>query len=327
MSCVRCRPSRGPVSLRVSVTDRCQLRCSYCMPTDSVPWVPRRQILSFEDIVRFIRALKLHVGLSKVRITGGEPLLRRDIVNLVRMVAAERVADIALTTNGQILSEMAPALKQAGLRRVNVSLDSLDPATYATLTGGGDLHRTLRGIEAALNAGLTPVKLNVVVLRGLNEQGLTDLTRWAFERDCAVRFIELMPIGSARARFANLFVSTAEVRARLAEDFKLKPLETESAASSRDFLATDRQGRHGVVGFISSVTQPFCEGCRRLRLTSSGELINCLASNTGAPVRELLRSKAPDAERKLVRLVNAQLARKMPRVAFRTDAPMVSIGG
>ncbi len=315
------------LELRISVTDRCQLRCLYCMPPAGVPMVSQEDTLSSEEILRFVRIVKSGFGLSKVRITGGDPLVRPGIVDLVRMLADEGIADLALTTNGHCLAEMAASLKDAGLRRVNVSLDSLDPETARRLSRGGDVGRTLRGIEAALESGLVPVKINAVVLRSHNAHEVTDLARFALDMGCQMRFLELMPIGCAKGMFKDAFVSASEVRARLEESFRLVPLPYEAGQTSRDFLASDGRGRRGIVGLIAPHTRPFCPGCRRVRMTSTGRLIGCLASGTGPNVRKLLRSDSPAAAKILAGIVTRELARKNPDHRFEAAGPMALVGG
>jgi len=327
----------SPVALRISVTDRCDLGCRYCLPLREIkgsdplavkgsdPFIS--QILSFEEIARFVRTAGAEFGLGKVRLTGGEPLVRRGIAELVAMLAATGAGDLALTTNGQRLAAMAGDLKRAGLRRVNVSLDSLDPETYAAISGGGDVRAVLAGIDAALAAGLAPVKLNTVVLRGTNDGEVVALARFALERGCTIRFLELMPIGPARAFHAERFVPAAEVRARLAEGFELRELSREPGASSREFLANDGAGRRGTVGFIASETEPFCAGCRRLRLTSTGQVIGCLARGEGVGVRSFLGDDSDSARRGVVRAVAGVLESKRVRAGFSTPRPMVTVGG
>lgn len=316
----------GPISLRISVTDRCQFRCFYCMPSEGVSKDSRHDILRFEEIVRLVRAAKSCFALSKVHITGGEPLLRSGLTSLVAMLAGEGVGDLALTTNGRRLGDMAFALKQAGLRRVNVSLDSINARRFAQITRGGRLEDVLEGIEAARVAGLAPVKLNTVVMRGSNDTEVTDLARWALERGCPIRFLELMPIGCAKPMFKEMFVPASEVRQRLRTCFTLTPLPRRPGSSSRCFLASDAAGREGVIGFIAPQTQPFCSGCRRLRLTSTGQVLACLAREEGPNVRELLRSNSPTADEALAKMLSAELMRKSGRVGF-TGRAMVKVGG
>jgi cyclic pyranopterin phosphate synthase len=317
-------PQRQPLSLRISVTDRCQLRCVHCMPPEGVAKLPHEDILTFEEILYFVRIAKARFDLSKVHVTGGEPLVRANVVRLIRMLAAEGIPDLVLTTNGQDLAGKAGALRRAGLHRINVSLPSLDEKTYAALTRGGALGRTLRGIARAQAAGLAPVKLNAVIFRGWNEGEIERLAAFALERGCTMRFLELMPIGCARPLAADRFVPASEIRRRLEAAFALTPLAYEPGRSSRDFLAKDRQGRRGIVGFVSSETQPFCVGCARLRLTSTGEIIGCLSRGRGISIRRFLRSNQPERVEAAIRRV---LADKGRHPDFRSRRPMVAVGG
>ncbi len=316
-----------PISLRISVTDRCQLRCLYCMPPKGVPKRARQDILSFEEILRFVRLVKSHFGLSKVHITGGEPLVRPGIVKLVEMLATEGVEDLALTTNGQCLGPMARDLKLAGLDRVNISLDSLDEKTYALLTRGGQLKCTLEGIQAALREGFSPIKLNTVVLRGHNDGEVINMIRWAMKRRCRIRFLELMPIGCAKESFQDLFVPGCEVRAHLEKSFALRALGYNPGQSSRDFLVCDCDGREGVIGFIMARSRPFCHGCRRLRLTSTGQLVGCLARGQGSDSRSLLRHNTQDMYQALCEIIQSQLLLKRTGGEFDTTRTMASVGG
>jgi len=325
---------RGAVVLRISVTEACGLRCVYCAPARRPPPDGAGPPLTADEVARFVRAMARGPGVSTVRLTGGEPLERPDLADLVRRLAREGVAEVALTTNGQNLAERAASLAEAGLARVNVSLDALDPALFRRLTGGGEVERTLAGVAEARRRGLWPVKLNMVVLRGLNLDEVPAVAAWAVARGHPVRFLELMPIGPARAHFAEWFVPTAEVRAHLAQAFTLTPLPEASAGgggagsrSSRDFLARDRRGRVGRVGFISPVSQPFCRGCRRLRLTSTGHLVGCLARGEGTDVRPLLRDGSAAAQRRLVEAAREALRQKRTGPAFETPRPMVAVGG
>jgi len=318
---------RRGVSLRLAVTDRCCLRCLYCKPAEGIPLLPRSDLLRFEEMVRVARVLDRHVGLAGVRLTGGDPLQRRDLVELVRMLAALRPADLALTTNGQRLAPLAAALKTAGLRRINVSLDSLDPDTFRTLTRGGALGATLDGIAAACRAGLAPVKLNVTVLRGVNDREVVNLARFGLRRGCQVRFLELMPIGVAAAKHRAWFVPAEEVRARLRAAFDLRPLPYTAGATSRNVAARDADGLSGVLGFIAPMSAPFCAGCRRLRLTPTGRLLGCLARPEGADLRPLLREPAPAGEAELVKAVRRALAVKRKGRRFADQRPMATVGG
>ena len=317
----------GSVSLRISVTERCQLRCVYCMPADGVSERPLREMLSFDEIVRFVQALKAHAELSKVHITGGEPLLRPGLVELVARLAAVGVEDLALTTNGQRLASMAMDLKQAGLKRVNISLDSLTPDRFGRLTRGGELHRTLEGLTEALRCGLSPVKLNTAVVRGVNHDELVDIARFGLQQRCQVRFLELMPLGPAAERLEEWFVSSREAMGILGEAFDFRPGPTRSGSSSRNYLAKDHSGLEGVVGFISSRTAPFCDQCRRLRLTGTGLLMGCLALGAGHNIRPLLRGSGSAECPRLLQVVHQALRTKRRGRPFTNTSSMARIGG
>lgn len=316
-----------PVSLRISVTDRCQLRCLYCMPSEGVPRRDRRDVLSFEEVMCLVRAVKSCFALSKVHITGGEPLVRPAVVDLVAMLAAENVGDLALTTNGQGLIYTAEELKRAGLRRVNVSLDSIRRETFGRLTRGGELRRSLAGIDAALESGLVPLKLNVVVMRGVNTSEIVEIARFGLLRGCHVRFLELMPIGVSKERFEDWFVSSAEVLAELATAFDLGRKISRPGTVGTEFLATDRQGGEGTLGVISSYTAPRCTGCRRLRLTATGQLVGCLALGRGPDVRALLRDDNGNRQARLAEAASDALGIKRQAPRFVTTKPMATVGG
>jgi cyclic pyranopterin phosphate synthase len=316
-----------PISLRISVTDRCQLRCLYCMPSEGVPICDHRDILRFEQIVRFVRVVKSRFGLSKVHITGGEPLVRPGIVELVAMLAAEDLGDLAMTTNAQHLERLAGPLRKAGLHRLNVSLDTLNDRSFASLTGGGRVQPVMEGIQAALDEGLNPVKLNTVVLRGYNDREVVDLAVWAIDHGCPIRFLELMPIGCAKSVFENLFVPASEIRCGLEKSFALEPLDYHAGESTRYFLASDSSPRRGTIGFISPQTDPFCGGCRRLRLTSTGTVISCLARGHGPDIRAVLRDESQNAEEALGDILAAELDSKSVRCGFDTGRAMVTVGG
>ena len=319
-------PSRT-VSLRLSVTDRCQMRCTYCMPAEGIEKIQRQDVLSFEEIIRFVRAVKSRFMISKVHITGGEPLARSGIVDLVAKLADEGLPDLALTTNGQLLADMARDLRRAGLRRVNISLDSLDEATYRAVTRNGHLQPVLDGLEAALRHGLNPVKLNTVVLKGLNDHEVVDMARFGLARGCPVRFLELMPIGCAASACDGLFVPSRIVRSALEKVLQLRRLPHQPGASSRNFLALDRGGQRGIVGFISPNTEPFCQGCNRLRLTSEGRLISCLARGRGPRIRSCLRDHSVIDRRRLLEIIEQQVAGKCGRAGYDTPRFMAAVGG
>ena len=314
---------RSALSLRISVTDRCQLRCGYCMPQEGIECRPRNEIISFEDIAAIVRTLENEYTIDKIRLTGGEPLLRRNITDLIKMLHAMNMPDLALTTNGQLLAEMADELRKAGLQRINVSLDTLDAERYRVLTRGGDLQKTLDGVDAALDAGLHPVKLNTVMQSKsvLDEAGA--LLKFALERGCELRFLEIMPIGHAREKHSCGFVSAEELRQRLADDFSLVLLGRESGSSAvRYRVADEHSGCSGVVGFIAPCSAPFCADCHRLRLTTDGRLLGCLARGEGIPVRGIIGK--PD---ELLAKVRQAMGDKRHDKEFRRPDCMASIGG
>jgi cyclic pyranopterin phosphate synthase len=314
------------IALRISVTDRCESRCIHCTPAEGVERLDIAQVLGGEDILRFVRLIKAHYRLTKVHLTGGEPLDRPDIVRLVGLLAGEGIEDLAMTTSGQSLAELATDLKRAGLQRINVSLISLEPRRFSQLTGGGQLGRTLKGIDAALDAGLAPIKCNTPVLRGMNDQEVAALARWGIERGVQVRFIELMPIGPAAKRHRDWFVSSAESLALLREHFAVEPLPPVPESSCRTFQISDG-GRTGTVGFISSCTKPFCAGCRRLRLTAGGELVGCLARNSRTSAGALLQADGPLDEGEVLARVRAVMQQKRTTHGFVDNHLMVRTGG
>ncbi len=292
-------PANGPLidtygrvhnNLRISVTDRCNLRCTYCMPED-VTFLHRSAILSFEEIARFV-SVATTLGVDKIRLTGGEPLMRRDLPRLVEMlVVIPGVRDVGLTTNALLLDEQAKQLYDAGLRRLNVSLDTLDPIAFRKISRRDGLDRVLAGIDAALALGFT-IKLNAVILRGTNDADIIPLARFARGKNCTLRFIESMPIGAEpwdrdKAVLAGEIISTIERRIS-----SLQLIDGDPHAPSVDYTYAD--GR-GIVGVIASVSRPFCRQCDRLRLTAEGKLRHCLFALDETDVRPLLRD-GTDAE-------------------------------
>lgn len=276
--------------LRVSVTDRCNLRCSYCMPAEGVAPLAHGEVLSYEEILRVAR-VALAVGIEKIRITGGEPLVRKGIVGFVERVAAlPGLADLSLTTNGVLLADMAADLRRAGLRRVNVSLDSLRPEVFARITRTAALPRVLQGIEAARAAGLAPLKVNVVVIRGENDEELHDFAEFARRTGCEVRFIEFMP-ARPEAWEGERVVPSAEILETLGRSYDLRPVPGGGTAGpSRTFELPG--GGH--VGVISPLSDHFCGRCNRLRLTAEGRLRSCLFSDHEIDLRSVLRSTHDD---------------------------------
>ena len=316
--------------LRVSVTDRCNLRCTYCMPAEGLPWLPKPEMLTDDEIIRLVGVL-VGLGVRQVRLTGGEPLLRRSLVDVVRGIAAlDPRPRIAMTTNGVGLDRLAQPLKDAGLDRVNVSLDTIDAEEFTALTRRDRLHDVEAGLKAAAAAGLTPVKVNAVAMRGFNDTSVSDLLQWCLDRGYELRFIEQMPLDAQHGWDASSMVTAAEVRDRLAERFTLTdlPAEDRGSAPAERFLV---DGGPATVGIIASVSQPFCEACDRIRLTADGQVRNCLFSRTETDLRGPLREGATDDE--LVRLLQGEMWRKAPGHGIggagfvQPDRPMSSIGG
>ena len=290
MGCINDAYNRPINYLRVSVTDRCNFRCLYCMPPGGVQLIPHEDVLRYEEIELIVRAAA-SLGLSKVRLTGGEPLVRLGIANLVHDIAkVPGIDDLALTTNGVLLTAKARDLARAGLRRVNVSLDTLRPERFYRVTRGGELAKVLAGIEAARAAGLTPVKINTVVVRGLNDDEVADIARTTIERDWHVRFIELMPLGRSSDWAHDGYVSTEEIKARVET---LGPLTPAGNGPARYYRLP---GATGTVGFISPVSEHFCFQCNRLRLTADGKLRPCLLRADEVDLRAALRDGAGVAE-------------------------------
>lgn len=290
--------------LRISVTDRCNLRCVYCMPAEGVEFVSHEDILTYEEIALFVR-VAAGLGFSKVRLTGGEPLVRRDLAKLVGQVASTPgIVDISLTTNGILLPLAAGELKRAGLSRVNISIDTLDPERYMRLTRGGSLERALAGVEAAFQAGLTPVKLNAVLMHEVLDElpAFVELTR---ERPLHVRFIEWMPVGGCGPASPIDGPSRDDVVARLRALGSLGPAPSPGGWGPARYFAFP--GYAGTIGFISAMSDHFCAGCNRLRLTADGKLKNCLFSNDEVDVRSPLRTGDAD---ETARRIAESLSRK-----------------
>jgi cyclic pyranopterin phosphate synthase len=280
-------------NLRISVTDRCNLRCTYCMP-EEVVFMDRTELLTFEEIARFVE-VAAPLGIDKIRLTGGEPLLRRDLPRLVRMVAAvPGIRDVGLTTNGMLLADQAQALFDAGLRRINISLDTLSPDRFRQLTRRGGLEKVIEGILAAKKAGFHPIKINAVSIRGITEHEVVPLGRFAREHGLEMRFIEYMPIGADQWERSKVYFAHEIMEQLEREIAPLVPVEDyDPRAPAMEFRYTDGRGR---VGIIASVSRPFCLSCNRLRLTAEGKLRNCLFSLEEVDVKQLLRSGAPAPE-------------------------------
>ena len=300
--------------LRISVIDRCNFRCPYCMPEDQYAhdhvFLAKDQRLRFEEIERITRAF-VRLGVRKLRLTGGEPLLRRELPELVRILAQiPQVEDLALTTNGVLLPRFAQALRDAGLKRLTVSLDSLDPATFHRLSGGrGQVEEVLAGIAAAEAAGFTQIKLNCVVMRGVNDTQVLDLIERYRGTRHIVRFIEYMDVGTLNGWRPDFVVPSAELIERIAKRWPLQPLERNYGGEvAQRYAFADRAGE---IGFISSVSQPFCGDCSRARLSADGKLYTCLFAQSGFDLREPLRAGASDEQ--LAALVAQRWAQRADR--------------
>ncbi|MBJ07356.1 MAG: GTP 3',8-cyclase MoaA [Verrucomicrobiaceae bacterium] len=296
--------SRPLRDLRISITDRCSFRCRYCMPAEvfgpGYAFLPRKDLLTYEEIEHLVRLL-VPLGVRKLRLTGGEPLLRRGVEDLTGMLTeVEGIEDLAMTTNGILLPHYAGDLRQAGLHRVTVSLDALDDETFARMNGvGAKVGRVLEGIESARAAGLL-VKVNTVVQRGVNEGEIMPLVRWGRKEGIPVRFIEFMDVGESNGWRMNQVVSAREMLALIREEFPLRPLSPNQAGEvARRYAFLDGGGE---IGIISSVSQPFCGGCNRLRLSAEGQLFTCLFAERGLDVRGPMRGG--DVERLQLLLEN-----------------------
>jgi cyclic pyranopterin phosphate synthase len=324
--------------LRISLTDRCNYRCLYCMPEEGVDLVPKSDVLTFEEVERLVRVL-MSFGVRRVRLTGGEPTVRKDVVELVARLAALGLDDLSMTTNGERLAELAGPLRAAGLGRLNVSIDTLDAARFSAITRRGHLPRVLDGIEAARAAGFVGTKINAVVMGGVNDDELPALCSYAWERDLVPRFIESMPMSDGALFTPGSFVAAATMRAHLMTAFgPLLPSDPNSDGEALPGVGPARYlrvsaGRHAGrrAGIISAVTEPFCETCNRVRLSATGNLHTCLALDDDTDLRTPLRAGASDEE--LARKVLSAVSAKKEGHHFTacgTGGPrkhMVAIGG
>ena len=320
---------RVATDLRVSLTDKCNLRCSYCMPPEGLEWLPGPDLLTDDEVVRLV-SVAVAEGVTEVRFTGGEPLLRRGLVSIVeRVTALEPRPHTSLTTNGIGLAKVAGALADAGLDRVNVSLDTLDAQRFATIARRDRLSDVLDGLAGAEAAGLTPVKVNAVLVRGVNDDEAVPLLRWALDHGYLLRFIEQMPLDAQHGWDRSQMVDADEILARLAEAFTLTEVpEDRGSAPAEEWLVDGGPGRVGVIG---SVTRPFCGACDRVRLTADGQLRNCLFAREESDLRAAIRAGADDAE--LAARMRASLLAKRAGHGIgdpgflQPDRPMSAIGG
>lgn len=283
---------RKVTNLRISVTDRCNFRCRYCMPEEGMQWMHRDFLLTYEEITRLVR-IAASLGVSRIRLTGGEPLMRKDLQLLIRMIRrVNGIEDIALTTNGYFLKENAGGLHEAGLNRINVSLDSLDPKVFAEMVRRDYFARVWAGVEEAEQVGLAPIKLNVVLIRGVNDGEILKFAQLALSRQFIVRFIEFMPIGKDDGWRIDKVVTTQEVIEAIQKRYQLFPvLQIDRKAPAERYMFAHGKGE---IGFISSVSQPFCTDCDRVRLTSDGKFRTCLFSLHETDLRSMVRDGASD---------------------------------
>ncbi len=317
---------RVATDLRVSLTDKCNLRCTYCMPAEGLPWLPKPELLTDDELVRLV-AVAVAEGVTTVRLTGGEPLLRPGVVGLVARLV-ELGVRVSLTTNGLGLAKLAGPLATAGLQRVNVSLDTLRPERFLELTRRDRHHDVVAGLAAAAAAGLVPVKVNTVLMRGHNDDEAAELLEWSLARGYELRFIEQMPLDPQHGWDRNLMVTADEVLTLLATRYQLTPAEDRGSAPAESFLVDGGPARVGVVG---SVTRPFCGTCDRLRLTADGQLRNCLFAREESDLRAPLRAGASDAElavRMRAAVAGKRAGHGIDDVDFlQPQRPMSAIGG
>lgn len=276
---------------RISVTDRCNFRCQYCMPEEGLDWLKREELLSFEEITRITKILVENYGINSVRLTGGEPTLRANLSDLISMLS-ELPIEIALTTNGISLDKNAHNFRSAGLHRVNISIDSLKAERFKEITLRDDMKKVITGIEASIEAGLSPVKINVVVMRGINDDEIIEFAKFGRERGVIVRFIEFMPLDADEKWSALSVVSLEEIFSTINSVYPLEVVKRSNAPASR-FRYIDGQGE---IGIVASVTQKFCDTCDRIRITADGQFRNCLFSNEEFDLKEALRSESSDKE-------------------------------
>ncbi len=317
-------------NLRVSVTDRCNIRCFYCMPEHPVEFVPRREILTFEEIERFVR-ITVRLGIRKVRVTGGEPLVRKGLPELIRMLSTiDGIEDLALTTNGILLDQLAEPLYEAGLRRINIHLDTLDRERFRQITRRDELDRVLAGIEVCRRLGYSPIKINVVAVKDLIEPDLVPLARFGREKGLEIRYIEFMPLDAQGLWQRDKVLFAGEILERLSRE--IGPLrqagDGDPLRPAAEYVFADGAGR---VGFIRSVSDPFCRNCNRIRLTADGKLRYCLFALEETDVKGLLRSGAADEE--IISVIRSTVRAKWEGHEINTarfvppPRPMYAIGG
>jgi len=316
--------------LRVSLTDRCNLRCSYCMPAEGLDWLPDETVLTDDEIVRLIRIAVERLGINEIRFTGGEPLVRRGLVGIVaqtRAISAD--VELSVTTNALGLSRMAGQLAAAGLDRVNVSLDSIRAETFAAITRRDRLGDVLDGLAAARAAGLGPVKVNAVLMRGMNDDQAPELLRWAISEGYELRFIEQMPLDAQHGWTRTEMITAEEIFTSLDREFELSPAREPRGSAPAELFLVD--GGPATVGVIASVTRPFCGDCDRVRLTADGQVRNCLFARSESDLRVALRAGATDdelADRWVAAMRGKRAGHGIDDPSFlQPDRPMSAIGG
>lgn len=313
--------------LRISVTDRCNFRCTYCMPAEGLDWMAREDLLTYEELTRVARVCVERFGFNGIRLTGGEPTVRANLPVLIEQLSSLGV-DLSLTTNGTTLTNLAPALVSAGLERINISLDSLKRERFEQITRRDELDKVLEGIDAAVGAGLAPVKINCVVMRGVNDDEIVDFARFGRERGVTVRFIEFMPLDAQGEWTNEQVVTKAEILAAIGDVFPLEPVAERESDPAARWRYVDGGGEFGV---IPSVTEAFCESCDRVRLTADGMLRHCLFATRELDLRTLLRNEATDDD--LAAAITAEVGAKwaghqINQVHFiRPSRSMSQIGG
>lgn len=314
--------------MRISITDRCNLRCIYCMPSEGVRFISHKNILTYEEIIRIVRIAST-LGVKKIRITGGEPLIRKDLPFLVESISKiDGIKDISLTTNGLLLKKYALSLANAGLRRVNISLDSLRDDRFKEITRGGELKSVLEGIDAAENAGLMPIKINMVPIKGFNDDEIEEFASLTFKKTYNIRFIEFMPIGAKHLWSLEKYLSTDEIKERVSKISPLTPIKIRKSGPARYFRL---EGAIGVIGFISPITHHFCASCNRLRITSDGKIRPCLFSETSIDLKSAIRNGADDKEIEKILRLSIEIKPEKHNIDHRSfifcHTPMSKIGG
>jgi GTP 3',8-cyclase len=323
---------RGHRDMRVSLTDRCNLRCTYCMPHDFAAWLPSKDLLSTDELIEIIE-VAVSQGIDEIRLTGGEPMLRPDIVEIVsRISSIENAPKLSMTTNGLVLAKLAKPLVDAGLRRINISLDTLDRDVFKKMTHRDRIDDVFAGIAAAKEAGLFPVKINTVLLREVNDGEAASLLKWALAEDLNLRFIEQMPLDAGGIWNREQLITADEIFAQISEHYELTPVEYRGSAPAEEFLVN---GGPATVGIIGSVSRPFCGACDRIRITSDGQLRSCLFSMTETDLRSILRSDMSQSEKTeaLVSKFHSTVKAKLPGHGINDPSfiqptrPMSAIGG